>query len=76
MNTTNLFSEKLKELRFSNNLSQVELGKAVGLSKQTINDIEHNRSKTTLDRAMVIADYFEVSLDYLVGRSDEPNSHK
>jgi len=75
MKTINLFSDKLKELRKTHNLSQVELGKAIGLSKQTINDIEHNRSKTTLDRAIVIADYFNVSLDYLVGRSDDPTRH-
>ena len=72
MEKLNLFSERLKELRALSNLSQVELGKAIGLSKQTINDIEHNRSKTTLDRAIVIAKYFNVSLDYLCGLSDDP----
>lgn len=71
----NLFSEKLKELRTLKGLSQVELGKAIGLSKQTINDMEHNRSKTTLDRVIILADYFDVSLDYLVGRSDDPTIH-
>ncbi len=68
----NIFSTRLYELRKSHNISQSTLGSAVGLSKQTINDIEKGRSKTILDRAILLADYFNVSLDYLTGRTDEP----
>lgn len=75
MNNVNLFSERLKTLRQQANLSQAELGNAIALSKQTINDMEHGRSKTTLDKAILLADYFDVSLDYLVGRSDDPTRH-
>ncbi len=75
MNNTNIFSENVKLLREQANLSQSELGSAIGISKQTVNDIEHGRSKTTLDRAIILADYFNVSLDYLVGRSDDPTRH-
>lgn len=75
MNNTNIFSENVKLLREQANLSQSELGSAIGISKQTVNDIEHGRSKTTLDRAISLADYFNVSLDYLVGRSDDPTRH-
>ncbi len=67
MNNTNIFSENVKLLREQANLSQAELGAAIGISKQTVNDIEHGRSKTTLDRAIILADYFNVPLDYLVG---------
>jgi len=67
MKNLNFFSERLKSLRKLNNLSQVELGKSIGLSKQTINDMEHGRSKTTLDRAASIADFFNVPIDFLVG---------
>ena len=75
MNNTNIFSENVKMLREQANLSQAELGATIGISKQTVNDIEHGRSKTTLDRAIILADYFNVSLDYLVGRSDDPTRH-
>jgi len=54
-------------------LSQKSLGEAVGLSMQTINDIEKARSSTTLDRAIGLANYFNVSLDYLVGRNEKSN---
>lgn len=69
---SNHFSERVLLLRKANNLSQAALGDAIGLSKQTINDIEKGRSKTTLDKAKLLADYFDVSLDYLTGRTDEP----
>jgi DNA-binding XRE family transcriptional regulator len=68
----NMLSIRLKELRNSRNHSQKTLGEAIGLSMQTINDIEKGRSNTTLEKAIAIADYFDVSLDYLVGRSDDP----
>ncbi len=75
MKNSNLFSERLKNLRSSVKLSQAELGNAINLSKQTINDMEHGRSKTTLDKAILLADYFDVSLDYLVGRTDDPKRY-
>lgn len=72
----NFFAVNVKKLREQMNISQTQLGEAVGLKKQTINDIEHERSKTTLERAMLIADYFNVSIDYLVGRTDNPAINK
>lgn len=69
----NYFSERISLLRKLNNISQSMLGTAIGLSKQAINDIEKGRSKTTLDKAQLLADYFDVSIDYLTGRTDVPN---
>lgn len=72
----NTFSTRLKDLRLSQNLSQAALGAIIGVKAQAINDMEHGRIKTTLDRAIALADYFDVSLDYLCGRTDNPNVHK
>lgn len=66
------FADRLKELRLKSNMSQSAVGEAIGIKKQAINDMEHNRCKTSLDKAIALADYFDVSLDYLVGRSDNP----
>ena len=73
MISKNTFSTRLKDLRLSQNLSQAALGEIIGIKAQAINDIEHGRIKTTLDRAIALADYFNVSLDYLCGRSDVPD---
>jgi len=69
----NHFSERILLLRKKHNLSQLGLGEAVNLSKQTINDIEKGRSKTTLDKAILLANFFGVSLDYLTGQTDVPD---
>lgn len=73
MISKNTFSTRLKDLRLSQNLSQAALGEIIGIKAQAINDMEHGRIKTTLDRAIALADYFNVSLDYLCGRSDVPD---
>jgi len=75
MENINLFSERLKSLRKLNNLSQIQLGDAVGLSKQAINDIEHGRAKTTLDRVIMFAKFFKVTTDFLLGLSNIANPH-
>lgn len=71
------FSERVKMLRTSRNLSQIELAKAVGFSySSAIGDIERGRRTTPIDKIVAIADYFEVSVDYLIGRTDNPKVNK
>jgi len=64
------FSTRLKSLRTAGHLRQVDLAHAIGLGQTTVANYEQNirfpDEKTLID----IADYFEVSLDYLLGRSD------
>lgn len=67
------FADRLKELRLSNKLTLENLGKEIGSTKSTIANFENGNKKPSLDLLIKIADYFEVSLDYLVGRSDEPD---
>ena len=67
----NLFPERLKLLREKNGLSQDKLGKALGLSRYAIYTYEKGKACPTVDGLITIADYFDVSLDYLVGRSDQ-----
>jgi transcriptional regulator with XRE-family HTH domain len=68
--------KKLKEIRLKNNLTQKQMGDIIGLSFQAINEIEHARRSITLERLLKLSDYFDVSLDWLMGRTDNPQSHK
>ena len=70
-----IFSERLLSLRTAKKLSQKDVADAVGATKAYICDIERARRTTPLDKAVALADYFDVSLDYLVGRSDDPTRH-
>lgn len=72
MNYEKKFCEKIKLLRDDAKITQKQLGEFVNLSKQAINDIEKGRHATTIEKIGKLADYFNVSIDYLVGRTDNP----
>lgn len=66
------FSERLKALRTAQNLSHAELSNKLGVSKALIGHWETGVRLPSLETANALADYFDVSIDYLVGRSDKP----
>ena len=68
----NRFSERLKSLREGKSLSQDKLGKELNVSRYAIYTYEKGKACPTVDGLIALADYFDVSLDYLVGRTDEP----
>ena len=75
----NSFSLKLKALRQKNNLTQEQLANELNTryhlneSKATISQFEHNKRIPDLDRLINIADYFQVSLDYLCCEVNKAN---
>lgn len=69
------FSERLVSLRKSHHLTQKQLATAVQISEIAIQHYEACRRKPAFDILLMLADYFDVSLDYLVGRSDDPQRH-
>ena len=72
MDFSTSFSVRLKELRQARSLTQPALANAVGLSKQTINDLEHARIKPSVVTLISLADFFNVNIDYLLARTDNP----
>ena len=58
---------KLRNLRMQKGLTQDELGSALGLSKQALSGYERGRRTPDLYTLIRLADFFEVSLDELVG---------
>ena len=71
-----IFSVRLKELRKNKAVSQKVVGNAVGISDRAYYDFERGKSKPAFETLISLADYFDVSLDYITGRTDNPNSHK
>ena len=66
------FANHLKTLRQSRNVTQKEVAEAIHASERGYQRYELNERKPTFDILIALADYFDVSLDYLVGRSDDP----
>lgn len=69
------FNEHLKKLRLSKNITQKQLAEYIGASERGVQNYELGLRKPAFDMLISLADYFEVSLDYLVGRSDDPEKH-
>lgn len=76
MNYKNIFSNNLLRLRKERKLSLQALGDILGISNQAVSLLEKGKNVPRFNVLIAIADYFDVSLDYLVGRTDNPNSHK
>jgi transcriptional regulator with XRE-family HTH domain len=70
------FSERLKYCRNSKNVSQRKVAADVGVSPRAYQYYEAGTQEPTIGVTLALADYFDVSIDYLVGRSDYPTSHK
>ncbi len=66
----NQFGKKLKELRIEKNLSQRKLGEILSVCNQTVSFWESGNREPDLDAIIKIADFFDVSADYLLGRKD------
>ena len=66
-------SKRLKILREGVGLSQSKLGKLVGLPQSSINRYEQGQSTPSAKTFRWYADYFDVSLDYIFGRTDDPH---
>lgn len=66
------FGERLKILREAREITQAELGKLLSFSKQTVSNYENSVSTPDFVTLKAIADYFSVTVDYLLGRTDEP----
>ena len=65
-------AERLRHLRESVKLSQVKMAEVVGVKQSSLNRYELNQASPTFETLTRYADYFDVSMDYLYCRTDEP----
>lgn len=72
MEIKKIFSERLRELRNSQSVSQMQLANALGLTQNSIAMMERGYRGTTIDKLVMLAEYFHVSTDYLLGITDDP----
>ncbi len=64
---------RLKELRKRNGISQIKLALDLNMNQNTISRYETGEREADYRTLILIADYFDVSLDYLLGRTDKNN---
>lgn len=64
--------KRIKELREAHHLSQAELAKLCGSNQATIAKTETGKTAPSLKLLMGLAEYFDISMDYLCCRTDQP----
>lgn len=69
-----IFAERLQGLRAEKGITAVTLAKDLGVSKQAIFQLEKGENYPHCNTLVALAQYYEVSMDYLAGLTDEPNS--
>ncbi|KXT83509.1 transcriptional regulator, Cro/CI family [Streptococcus oralis] len=68
MVTSNIFPQRLKELRLKKGLTQTELGEKVGVKQSTFTNWENGKREPSFENLIKLADLLDVSLDWLFGR--------
>ena len=66
-----IFNERLKLLRDEKNLTQEKAAQAIRMPPRTYQRLEMDGCKTHYDTLLKIAEYYEVSVDWLMGRTDK-----
>ena len=66
----NKFCDRLKELRKEKGCSQLDLGKVVNVSKMAVSHWESEHSEPSISQLIALADFFGVTVDYLIGREE------
>lgn len=72
----NLFGQRLKELRATKNLTQKDMATLLNIKERQFQGYELGTTAPRFQALIFIADYFNVSIDYLVGRTDNPEVNK
>ena len=67
-----MLGKRLRYLREKHNLSQLALAKKLNMPNQNVSNYEREFREPDYDTLQKFADYFNVTTDYLLGRSDEP----
>ena len=67
--------QKIRDLRNDNDLSQKTIAKYLNIAQNTYSQYELNERNIPIDALVKLADYYNTSVDYLLGRTDEKNPY-
>ncbi|MGN0593423.1 MAG: helix-turn-helix domain-containing protein [Ruminococcus sp.] len=67
--------QRIRDLREDSDLTQGELCKKLYMHKTTYTNYEQGKHTVPLDFAVLLADFYDVSLDYIAGRTNSPHNN-
>ena len=68
-----MLNERLKSLRLQSGVTQKAIADGIGVTPVSVQRFEYGSAKPKLDTVIKIADFFKVSVDYLLGRTSNPH---
>ena len=71
-----IFAERIREIRIEHGLTQEEDGKIIGVKRYAVYSYEKGRACPEMKGLVALADYFDVSMDYLAGRTDKRETNR
>lgn len=70
-----MFGKRLAEIRNNKGISQYELAEHLKFTRAQLANYEQGKREPDFETLITLANYFDVSIDYLLGRIDQPNSN-
>lgn len=70
------FSERIQALRLERGMTQEAVGNIIGVKRYSVYTYEKGLNYPEVRNLMILADYFGVSTDYLLGRTDNPEVNR
>lgn len=71
-----MLGDKIRALRKDNKITQQELAKAINLSRSAVGMLESNKNGASLDKLKEIADFFGITVDYLLSDNEQIENTK
>ena len=68
-----ILNQRLKSLRLEKQVTQKDIANAIGVAIRNIQCFEYGTARPKLENVIKLADFFNVSTDYLLGRTDNPS---
>ena len=66
-----MLNDRIRQLREASGLTQVELARELAVTKQSVSNWENNNIQPSVEMVIAIADFFGVTMDYLLGRDSK-----
>ncbi len=71
-----VFHSKIREFRKTINLTQKQMAERLNISERAYQYYESGQREPNLDTLFDISNVFDISIDYLLGKTNNPSSHK
>lgn len=71
-----MYFQRLKDLREDKDMKQVQIAELLGIQQTVYSRYERGFQNIPIEHLLVLADFYDVSTDYILGRTDNPKTNK